>query len=177
MSDNEPNTPITSATETPVKETPVEQPKKQPIYPSKMVSIPKDAPTAPQATSNVDKLNTLTKAFEDAFNSKEETITALINIANYLNRNNDPKVFSAFTGWFAKHLDDCMDPQVALRGIHTVQNKRIKTRVPATHQCFEELVRVLKSRPRSHYRFTLKAMQAMEISETLGKWILKRATE
>lgn len=174
MSDNEPDTPITSATETPVKETPA----KQPIYPSKMISIPKEQPkAAPQVTSNVAKLNTLTKAFEDAFNSKEDTITALINIVNYLNRSNDPKVFSAFTGWFASHLDDCMNPQVALRGIHTVQNKRIKTRVPATHQCFEELVRVLKSRPRSHYRFTLKAMQAMEISETLGKWILKRAQE
>ena len=132
--------------------------------------------TKPIVSENVRKLNNLLDQFQTAYDNKEDTIGTLINICNYLNRTNDPKVFAAFTGWFAKNLDNgCMNCQVALRGIHTIQNKRTKTRVGATHQCFEELVRVLRSKPKSHYRFTLKAMQAMEISETLGTWVLKRA--
>ncbi|MBO4736583.1 MAG: hypothetical protein J5614_09355 [Paludibacteraceae bacterium] len=171
------------STETPKLEdafnvsSPISQPKKnkEPVKP--MSKTLPSYNSKPAVSENVQKLNKLLEAFKTAYDSNEEYIGPLINICNYLNRTNDPKVFTAFTGWFAQNLDGCMNCEVALRGIHTIQNKRTKTRVGATHQCFEELVRVLKSRPRSHYRFTLKAMQAMEISENLGKWILRRTAE
>ena len=132
--------------------------------------------TPVKQNTNVDKIKNLTAKFEEAYGKREETIGILISICNYLNTTNDPKVFREFSIWFSKNcVGGCMDDQNALKGIHTIQNKKTKTRVEATHQCFIELARVLRSNPRSHYRFTMKAMQAMEISETLGTWVLKRA--
>ena len=125
--------------------------------------------------TNLDKLKKLEDQFEEAFNKKEDTIGTLISICNFLNTTNDPKVFQAFTTWFAQREETCMNEEVALRGIHTIQNKKTKTRVEATHQCFVELARVLRSRPRSRYRFTVRSMRAMEISERLAAWIHQKA--
>ena len=169
---------------TPIKkETPM--PTEKPEVKSKAVDL--TAPTPVQQTkpevrkvvrtqnTNVDKIMNLEMDFERALKAKQETIGIFINMCNYLNRTNDPKVFLQFSVWFNRKLDTSMRCDVALRGVHTIQNKKTKTLVSAVHQCFEELSRVLRSRPRSHYRFTLRAMQAMEISERLGKWILERA--
>ena len=126
--------------------------------------------------TNVDKIKSLTSKFEQAYEHRDETISILIGICNFLNTTNDPKVFQVFTTWFLKNSSGYMDDQVALRGIHTIQNKRTKTKVEATHQCFMELARVLRSRPRSRYRFTVRAMRAMEISERLSLWLIQRAS-
>lgn len=191
MSDPEPYEPITNKVEEP-KPTPIadamknaaeSQKKKsdavaQPEV-KKAVSDSKTTPPKPipvKQNTNTDKIKMLTSKFEQAFDHREDTIGSLISICNFLNTTNDPKVFNVFTTWFLKNQNGYMDDQVALRGIHTIQNKRTKTRVEATHQCFVELARVLRSRPRSHFRFTLRAMRAMEISERLAQWIIQRST-
>lgn len=167
-SEEEPDTPMNPE---PKKETDMStQPEPEKVVPaSKTVTLPKQS-------TNVDKLTVLTSKFDEAYDKNESTIGALISICNYLNTTNDPKVFKAFTTWFAQHSDTSMDDTRALRGIHTIQNKKTKTRVEATHQCFVELIRVLKMRPRGRYRFTVRAMRAMEISENLAQWIIYRAT-
>ena len=171
---------------TPIKEEPM--PTEKPKVESKAVELTSPikaaAPTPDQPVrkvvrtqhTNVDKIMNLELDFERAIKDKQDTIGIFINICNYLNRTNDPKVFLQFSVWFNRKLSTIMACDVALRGVHTIQNKKTKTLVSAVHQCFEELSRVLRSRPRSHYRFTLRAMQAMEISEQLGKWILERAS-
>lgn len=158
-----------------VKEAEVSPKEKSVEKPKKEVPVKKAAPVARQ-NSNVDKITNLVSKFEQAFDKHEDTIGILINICNFLNITNDPKVFQSFTLWFMKNSSSYMDDQVALRGIHTIQNKRTKTRVEATHQCFVELARVLRSKPRSRYRFTVRAMRAMEISERLALWIIQRAS-
>ena len=156
------------------------EPKKEPDMPKPEIKKEEkpvtQAPRVVRQNSNVDKIKFLTTKFEEAYNNREETIGVLISICNYLNTTNDPKVFQTFLGWFTRHIETCMNDQEALRGIHTIQNKRTKTRVEATHQCFIELARVLRSRPRSHYRFTIKSMRAMEISERLAMWLIQRAS-
>lgn len=144
--------------------------------PEKVVAASKTLTLPPKQSTNVDKLTVLTNKFDEAYDNHEPTIGALISICNYLNTTNDPKVFKAFTTWFAQRSDTSMDDTQALIGIHTIQNKKTKTRVEATHQCFVELVRVLKLRPRGRYRFTVRAMRAMEISENLAQWLVYRAT-
>ncbi len=140
------------------------------------VTQKKDNPTskveARSYTTNVDKLNLLISAFTNAVDKKQDSITQWINLCNFLNRTNDPKVFDAFRIWFARHRQTYTDCTVALRGVHTIQNANTKTRVSATHQCFEELVRALSSRT-AHYRFSMKAMQAMCIGVDLARWILR----
>lgn len=140
------------------------------------VTQKKDSPTskveARSYTTNVDKLNLLISAFTNAVDKKQDSITQWINLCNFLNRTNDPKVFDAFRVWFARHRQTYADCTVALRGVHTIQNANTKTRVSATHQCFEELVRALSSRT-AHYRFSMKAMQAMCIGVDLARWILR----
>lgn len=140
------------------------------------VTQKKDNPTSKvetrSYTTNVDKLNLLISAFTNAVDKKQDSITQWINLCNFLNRTNDPKVFDAFRVWFARHRQTYADCTVALRGVHTIQNANTKTRVSATHQCFEELVRALSSRT-AHYRFSMKAMQAMCIGIDLARWILR----
>lgn len=131
--------------------------------------------TTPQNPTNVDKLNNLIKKFETTLGEKKDTISDWINLCNYLNKTNDPKVFQAFYVWFAKHLTDYTSATIALAGVHNIQNANTKTRVSSTHQCFEELSRVLASRT-AHYRFTMKSMQAMAISEQLARWLLTKGT-
>ena len=182
MSDPEPYEPAINKVEEP-KQTLIadamknvaETPKKKPVAPVK-TSVPKSEPVTVKQNTNLDKIKTLTSKFEQAFDKREETISSLISICNFLNTTNDPKVFQTFATWFMKNSATYMNDEYALRGIHTIQNKRTKTRVEATHQCFAELARVLRSRPRSRYRFTLRAMRALEISERLGSWLIQRAT-
>lgn len=151
---------------------------KKSVVPASMratVTTMKQAPVTSNP-SNVDKLQTLIQKYESALKEKSETITSWINLCNYLNRTNDPKVFQVFYVWFAKHLKDYTSADVALAGVHTIQNANTKVRVGSTHQCFEELVRVLSSR-NSHFRFTVKAMQGMAISDTLARWFFTKTTK
>lgn len=132
--------------------------------------------TKPLNPSNVDKLQNLISKYEATLKENKETITDWINLCNYLNRTNDPKVFQAFYIWFAKHLKDYTSAEIALSGVHTIQNANTKVRVGSTHQCFEELARVLSSSKKSHYRFTVKAMQGMAISESLARWFFTKTS-
>lgn len=162
--------PNESEASTPKKEEkPVEKPKSK-------IAVSKTAVVTPKQNTNVDKIQTLIGKFEETFNKREDTIGILINICNFLNITNDPKVFQTFAIWFMKNSSGCMGDEVALRGIHTIQNKRTKTRVEATHQCFMEMARVLRSRTRTHYRFTVRAMKAMEVSERLALWLIQRCS-
>lgn len=155
--------------------TPTVQAKKATIPVKKEIPVKNVVPVKKymntQAT-NVDKLNLLISAFTNAVDKKQDSITQWINLCNFLNRTNDPKVFDAFRVWFARHRQTYADCTVALHGVHTIQNANTKTRVSATHQCFEELVRALSSRT-AHYRFSMKAMQAMCIGVDLARWILR----
>lgn len=142
----------------------------------KKQNIPQQKPVMKTSMNqtNVDKLKNLILKFETNYKEKKETITDWINLCNYLNRTNDPKVFQEFYVWFAKHLKDYTSAEIALAGVHNIQNANTKIRVGSTHQCFEELARVLASKT-AHYRFTIKSMQAMAISETLAKWLLGKS--
>ncbi len=151
------------------------QPEPKKVVPaSKTLTLPT---TPMKQNTNVEKIKNLTAKFEEAYSKREETIGILISICNYLNTTNDPKVFREFSIWFSKNSQlGCMDDENALKGIHTIQNKKTKTRVEATHQCFMELARVLRSNPKSHYRFSMRAMRALEISERLALWLIQRAS-
>ena len=137
---------------------------------NQMKEPPKKAPT------NVDKLTKLITAYTTAYQKKESTMIHWINLCNYLNRINDPKVYQEFYAWFARNLEELTNPAVALLGVHNIQDARTKTMVSSIHQSFEELARVIRNRSK-HYRFTLKAMQAMCVSESLGRWILRKAEQ
>lgn len=153
-------------------------PKKSNTTSNKLAANPPSQKTEvkkqPVMPTNVDKLQNLVSKYEASLNDKKETITDWINICNYLNRTNDPKVFQGFYVWFSKHLKDYTSPEIALSGVHTIQNANVKTRVSSTHQCFEELARVLASSKKAHFRFTVKSMQAMAISESLARWLLSK---
>lgn len=169
-------TPVVSSS-TPSKTASVQKVTQQNTQKKSVMPVKKQMPfiIKPAMPTNVDKVLNLIGKFETAVAANEETISAWINLCNYLNRTNDPKVFQSFYVWFAKHLKDYTSPEIALNGVHNIQNGKTKTRVSSTHQCFEELARVLASK-NSHYRFTLKAMQAMEISEFLARWFLSRGS-
>lgn len=193
MSDPEPYEPVTNKVEEP-KSTPIAdamknaaesqkktsdiaaQPEVKKAVSASKTTTPKPTSTPVRQNTNLDKIKTLTSKFEQAFDKREETISSLISICNFLNTTNDPKVFQTFATWFMKNSATYMNDECALRGIHTIQNKKTKTRVEATHQCFTELARVLRSRPRGRYRFTIRAMRALEISERLASWLIQRST-
>lgn len=133
---------------------------------------------------NVRKLNGLIKAYEDKIplqsrsdHSQYDSINAMIDLCNYLNRINDPAVFEAFLKYFQRNQNpgQPMDYEVALNGIFLIQNKNTKTRVSATHSCFLELAEIRKSLKKRKYGYTVTAMKAMEISEPLAQWILTKA--
>ena len=62
----------------------------------------------------------------------------------------------------------------ALYGIHTIQNKLVKSRVSATHAAFVELCRV-RSLQKGTFKFTINAMKIMGISDILGRWIIAKS--
>jgi len=133
---------------------------------------------------NVRKLNGLIKAYEDKIplqsrsdRSQYDSINAMIDLCNYLNRINDPAVFEAFLKYFQRNQNpgQPMDYEIALNGIFMIQNKNTKTRVSATHSCFLELAELRKSLKKRKYGYTVTAMKAMEISEPLAQWILAKA--
>lgn len=134
-------------------------------------NMPKETPVKKSPT-NTDKLDVLINTFVNTVDAKKESITQWINLCNYINSTNDPKVFQKFYTWFAQNKNKYTDCSVALNGIHNIQNANTKTRAGATHQCFEEMIRVRASRT-AHYRFTMRAMQAMNISDTLAQWLLR----
>ena len=142
------------------------------------------AQVAPAIPLNVRKLNGLIKAYEDKIplqsrsdRSQYDSINAMIDLCNYLNRINDPAVFEAFLKYFQRNQNpgQPMDYEVALNGIFMIQNKNTKTRVSATHSCFLELAEIRKSLKKRKYGYTVTAMKAMEISEPLAQWILTKA--
>ena len=146
--------------------------------PTVKVNQMKELPKEPskKAPTNVDKLAKLITAYTTAYQKKESTMIHWINLCNYLNRINDPKVYQEFYAWFARNLEELTNPAVALLGVHNIQDARTKTMVSSIHQSFEELARVIRTRSK-HYRFTLKSMRAMCISESLGRWILRKAEQ
>jgi hypothetical protein len=153
-----------------------------PVVGQKPVAV--KAQTTAAIPLNVRKLNGLIKAYEDKIplqsrsdRSQYDSINAMIDLCNYLNRINDPAVFEAFLKYFQRNQNpgQSMDYEVALNGIFMIQNKNTKTRVSATHSCFLELAELRKSLKKRKYGYTVTAMKAMEISEPLAQWILAKA--
>lgn len=136
---------------------------------------------APAVPLNVRKLNNLIAQYEAKLplqsrsdKSRYDSIHAMIDLCNYLNRINDPAVYEAFFRYFQLNQDTKMYHQVALFGVHTIKNLRIKTRVSATHSCFLQLCEVKKSKVKLPYEYTVKALLAMEIAEPLANWLVRR---
>ena len=134
---------------------------------------------APKINTNVAKLEKLIKDFEktveeDKAKDQLKAILVFISISEYLNKTNDPAVFEYFFKYFLRNREGYMFYETALNGVHTIQNKNVKTRVSATHAVFLELVRV-RGLQKATYHYTIDAMKLMRISETLGQWIIEKA--
>ena len=134
-----------------------------------------------ELTPNVQKIDKLLKNFADAVtrqslmnNSKYDSIAVMISICQFLNTNNDPAVFEYFFRFFQRNQRGIMYHDKALYGIHTIQNKLVKSRVSATHAAFVELCRV-RSLQKGTFKFTINAMKIMGISDILGRWIIAKS--
>lgn len=130
--------------------------------------------------TNVDKMKKLIENFEvavkqnEAKNNKFPGIDAMISMCEFLNKTNDPAVFEFFFRYYMKNQEGTMFYTTALCGIHTIQNKVVKTRVSATNSVFQELARVRGLR-KGTFHFTFNAMKLLCIGEPLAKWVISKA--
>jgi len=150
---------------------------------AKVITAPATKEEAqPVLTMNVKKIDKLIKDFTEAVNlqsrissDKFDSMAHLISITQYLNNTNDPAVFEYFFRFFQRNQNGIMYYDKALLGIHTIQNKMVKSRVSATHACFTELCRVRAAR-KAKFGFTVPSMKIMGLSESLAQWIASKAT-
>jgi len=139
-------------------------------------------PTEPVLTPNVKKIEKLLENYAAAVgrqslvgNGKYDSIAVMISIVEYLNKTNDPAVFEYFFRYFQRNQRGIMYHDKALYGIHTIQNKLVKSRVSATHAAFTELCRV-RSLQKGVFNFSINSMKIMGMSEILGRWIIEKST-
>lgn len=131
--------------------------------------------------TNVDKMKKLVENFEsavrqnDAKNNKFPGIDAMISMCEFLNRTNDPAVFEFFFKYYMKNQEGTMFYTTAMCGIHTIQNKVVKTRVSATNSVFQELARV-RGLKKGTFHFTFNSMKLLCIGEPLAKWVISKAS-